>query len=63
MPRPQQTVVLYDELNKVIIAEVYKGEEYNIPANVKVYNGSKAARFLSDNPDYVTLEEKYGNKK
>lgn len=34
------TIVLYRESSKTIIAEVYEGEQYFIPSDVTVYNGT-----------------------
>lgn len=35
-----EVITLYDDIDELIIAEVKQGEQYFIPQNVKVYNGS-----------------------
>lgn len=45
------TIVLYRENEKLIIAEVYEGEQYFIPSDVTVYNGT-LEDFLIEYPEY-----------
>lgn len=40
MARATTTIVLYRESNKTIIAEVYEGEQYFIPSDITIYNGT-----------------------
>jgi len=45
------TIVLYRESSKTIIAEVYESQQYFIPSDVTVYNGT-LEDFLIEYPDY-----------
>lgn len=51
------TIVLYRESSKTIIAEVYEGEQYFIPSDVTVYNGT-LEDFKDEYPDYEFEPEK-----
>jgi hypothetical protein len=44
-------ITLYREETKTIIAEVYQGEQYHIPNDVKVFEGT-TEQFLSEKPEY-----------
>ena len=50
-----QTITLYRPLDMLILAEVYAGEHYFIPDNVKVYEGSVGA-FLQNFPGYSFIK-------
>ena len=52
MARATTTIVLYRESNKTIIAEVKTGEQYFIPIEVKVNEGT-LEDFIIEYPDYV----------
>ena len=51
MARATTTIVLYRKETKTIIAEVYEGQQYFIPSDVAIYNGT-LEDFRSENPDY-----------
>lgn len=51
MAKATQTIVLYREIEKVIIAEVFEGEQYFIPEDVSIYEGT-LEEFKAENPDY-----------
>lgn len=54
-----ETITLYRENEKLIIAEVYEGQQYFIPSDVAVYNGT-LEDFRSEYPDYEFETEKTG---
>jgi len=49
--RAIKTLTLYRPSDKVIIAEIYEGEEYNIPDTILVFEGTNSD-FLELNNDY-----------
>lgn len=49
--KAKKTLTLYREADKIVIAEVYSGENYHIPTNVKVAEMT-AEQFLEENTDY-----------
>ena len=51
MARATTTIVLFRIETKTIIAEVFEGEQYFIPSDVTVYNGT-LEDFLIEYPDY-----------
>lgn len=48
------TIVLYNEENKAVLAEVYAGQKYYIPDTTSVFKGT-LNEFLALNPDYTTI--------
>jgi hypothetical protein len=50
-----ETIVLYRESNKTIIAEVYEDEHYFIQKDVSVYVGTMES-FKKEFPDYKIEE-------
>lgn len=50
--RAATTIVLYREEDKRVIAEVFEGQNYEIPEDVSVYEGT-LQEFLTENTEYV----------
>lgn len=49
--RAIKTLTLYRPSDKSVIAEIYEGEEYNIPNTILVFEGTNSD-FLELNNDY-----------
>ena len=56
MATASTTIVLYNPEEKRIISEVYEGQQYFRPENVKRYNGD-LQEFIIENPEYTFNEE------